>query len=87
MGDEHVRATLTATQLLEIQRRMLRIRVFDERAAELNAKGRTAGALHTSIGHEAAVVGACAAVRAEDYMTGFHRSHGHPIAKDQALRR
>jgi 2-oxoisovalerate dehydrogenase E1 component len=64
---------------------MLRIRRFDERAADLASKGQISAALHTSIGHEAAVVGACMAVRTDDYMTGYHRSHGHPIAKGAHL--
>lgn len=72
---------LTDDELIEMQRRMLRIRYFDERAAELQGKGMIPGAVHTSIGHEATVVGACMAVRADDYMTGYHRSHGHPIGK------
>ena len=75
----------SAEQQLEMQRRMLRIRYFDERAAALQARGIIPGALHTSIGHEAAVVGACAAVTEHDFMTGFHRSHGHPIAKGARL--
>ncbi|HTW98661.1 MAG TPA: thiamine pyrophosphate-dependent enzyme [Acidimicrobiales bacterium] len=76
---------LSAEQKIEMQRRMLRIRLFDERAVTLKARGVIPGALHTSIGHEAAIVGACSAVREDDYMTGFHRSHGHPIAKGAKL--
>jgi TPP-dependent pyruvate/acetoin dehydrogenase alpha subunit/pyruvate/2-oxoglutarate/acetoin dehydrogenase E1 component len=72
---------LTAEQLVEMQRRMLRIRAFDERAADLLSKGMIPGVVHTSIGHEAAVVGGCMAVRDDDYMVGYHRSHSHPIGK------
>ena len=32
-------------------------------------------------------VGACTALRDEDYITGNHRSHGHPIAKGGDVRR
>ena len=32
-------------------------------------------------------VGACAALRDDDYITGNHRSHGHPIAKGGDVRR
>lgn len=66
---------------LEIYRRMLLIRRFDERVGELAKAGEIAGASHLTIGQEATVVGACLAVRPDDYMTGTHRSHGHPIAK------
>lgn len=70
-------------QLHEMLRRMLRIRLFDERAAEL--RPRLVGPLHNSIGQEAEIVGACMALRDDDYMTGNHRSHGHPIGKGVAL--
>jgi pyruvate dehydrogenase E1 component alpha subunit len=41
--------------------------------------------LHTAIGQEAEIVGACVALRDDDYMTGNHRSHGHPIGKGVEL--
>ena len=71
--------------LIEMYRRLLRIRFFDDEACELQRQGHIPGALHTSTGQEAAVVGACMALRADDYLTGNHRSHGHPIAKGAAL--
>ena len=72
--------------LPELYRRMLRIRRFDEIAVKLQQEERSIpGPLHPSTGHEAAVVGACAALRRDDWMTGNHRSHGHPIAKGAAL--
>jgi pyruvate dehydrogenase E1 component alpha subunit len=43
------------------------------------------GFLHNSIGQEAEIVGACMALRGDDYMTGNHRSHGHPIGKGVPL--
>lgn len=71
----------------EMLRRMLRIRHFEERTIELHRRGEVLGPVHTSIGQEATVVGACLAVRQDDYMTGTHRSHGHPIGKGSSLRR
>ena len=70
---------------LEMQRRMLRIRLFDERAAKMVKRGEIPGTVHTSIGQEAQVVGACMALGEADYMSGNHRSHGHPIGKGAAL--
>ena len=71
--------------MLEMQRRMLRIRLFDERAAKMVRRGLIPGTLHTSVGQEAQVVGACMALRPHDNMSGNHRSHGHPIGKGSAL--
>ncbi len=76
---------LSPERMLETQRRMLRIRRFDERAAKMLKRGLIPGALHTSIGQEAQVVGACIALTDGDYMSGNHRSHGHPIGKGSPL--
>ncbi|MBI4269745.1 MAG: thiamine pyrophosphate-dependent dehydrogenase E1 component subunit alpha [Candidatus Rokubacteria bacterium] len=72
--------------LLRMYATMLRVRLFEERVRELFAGGRLPGFLHTSIGQEACAVGACAALRAEDYVLSTHRGHGHLIAKGGSLR-
>ena len=77
--------SLDTATLLEMQRRMLRIRHFDERAAKMVKRGQIPGTVHTSIGQEAQVVGACMALGDGDYMSGNHRSHGHPIGKGSSL--
>lgn len=76
---------LSNGEMMEMYRRMLRVRLFDERAAKLVKRGELPGSVHTSIGQEGEVVGACMALRADDYMTGNHRSHGHPIGKGAPL--
>ncbi len=77
--------TLRNDFMLEMQRRMLRIRLFDERASKMVKRGEIPGTVHTSIGQEAQVVGSCMALGEGDYMTGNHRSHGHPIGKGAKL--
>ena len=77
--------TLKNDMLLEMQRRMLRIRLFDERASKMVKRGEIPGTVHTSIGQEAQVVGATMALTDGDTMTGNHRSHGHPIGKGAKL--
>lgn len=77
---------LTETQQLAAYRRMLRIRRFEEEGTRLFKAGRIPGAFHASIGQEAAIVGACMALRDDDAMTGTHRSHGHPIGKGADLK-
>jgi acetoin:2,6-dichlorophenolindophenol oxidoreductase subunit alpha len=71
---------------LEKYRRMQRIRQFETKAESVHAQGEIPGALHTYAGMEASGVGACMALRDDDYMVGTHRSHGHPIAKGATLR-
>jgi pyruvate dehydrogenase E1 component alpha subunit len=65
--------------------RMLKIRHFEEAITKLITAGEVAGACHSSIGQEAAIVGACMALNIDDYISGTHRSHGHPIGKGAAL--
>ena len=68
-------------QLLEFYRTMVRIRTFEEKAAECFTKGMLAGNIHLSIGQEAAEAGAFAAIGPQDYFTSTHRGHGHAIAR------
>ena len=71
----------TDADLLEMQRRMLVIRGFEERVAALYRDGEVPGFVHLSIGQEAAAVGACWALGATDVITSTHRGHGHCLAK------
>lgn len=73
-------------QELDAMRRMLRIRKFEEAAMDIVRKGQgIAGSVHICIGQEAAIVGSCLALRDDDFIVGYHRSHGHPIAKGAEL--
>jgi pyruvate dehydrogenase E1 component alpha subunit len=65
---------------------MLCIRMFEERVVDLVRRGEITGGVHSSLGQEAETVGACMALRPDDFMTGNHRSHGHPIAKGADLK-
>jgi len=64
---------------------MRRIRTFEDRAEEVHRNGEIPGTCHTSQGQEGEIVGACMALRLDDYMVGNHRSHGHPIGKGAKL--
>ncbi|MCX4767727.1 dehydrogenase E1 component subunit alpha/beta [Streptomyces sp. NBC_01275] len=70
-----------AEQLLEMYRRMRRIRRFEERASDLYKATEIPGFLHLSIGQEATAVGACWPLGERDGITSTHRGHGHVLAK------
>src|SRR4051812_8149104 len=72
---------LSTADLLELHRRMLLIRGFEERVAVLYRDGEVPGFVHLSIGQEAAAVGACWPLRPSDVITSTHRGHGHCLAK------
>jgi len=67
--------------LLEMCRRMVRIREFELAAIDLFKRGQVKGTVHPYIGQEASGVGVCMALRPDDLIAGTHRSHGHNIAK------
>ena len=71
---------------IEMYRRMVKIRKFEEKAIELVERGELPGSVHTSIGEEGEIVGACMALEPDDYEMGTHRSHGHPIGKGAELK-
>ena len=77
---------LDNTMLMEMLRRMMRIRYFEEAVITMVERGEIVGAAHSYIGEEAVAVGACMALRDDDWITGNHRSHGHPIAKGGNVR-
>jgi len=72
---------------LEMYRKMYLIRVFEERAEELYMEGKIWGTFHLYVGEEAVAVGACSALRTDDYITSTHRGHGHCIAKGADIKR
>ncbi len=60
---------------------MVRVREFEHAARDNYQAGKLPGFLHLSVGQEAVSVGACAALREDDYMASTHRGHGDTIAK------
>ena len=72
---------------VELYRRMLLIRRFEERVDELYRAARMPGLAHLYIGEEAVAVGVCAALRDDDYITSTHRGHGHCLAKGASVDR
>lgn len=74
--------TLPNTMLPDLYRTMRRIRTFEERVAELYARGLSAGSmLHLSIGEEGAAAGVAAAMQPQDSFTTHHRGHGIFLAR------
>ncbi|MFN0090866.1 MAG: thiamine pyrophosphate-dependent dehydrogenase E1 component subunit alpha [Acidimicrobiales bacterium] len=72
---------VTPEVLLDIHRRMVRIRIFEEEAGKLMEANRVPGALHLYVGEEAIAAGVCATLTDADQITSTHRGHGHLVAK------
>ncbi len=72
--------------LLAMYERMVLIRAFEEACVRLYMEKEIRGSLHPCIGQEATAVGACFALRPDDYMTCTYRGHGACIAKGIDIR-
>lgn len=66
---------------LHLLRAMLRIRRFEERAAEQYSLTRIRGFLHLYIGEEAAGVGVMQALTPDDAVVATYREHGQALAR------
>ncbi len=71
--------------LLEIYRKMVSVRTFEETAADLFLKGQIPGFLHVYIGEEAVAAGVMAHLTDQDFISSTHRGHGHAVAKGARL--
>lgn len=71
----------TASQLCQMYRQMLLIRLFEEKAAEMYTKGHISGFSHLYIGQEAVAVGIVSALSDKDYLVTAYREHGQALAK------
>ncbi|MFQ5820643.1 MAG: pyruvate dehydrogenase (acetyl-transferring) E1 component subunit alpha [Candidatus Heimdallarchaeota archaeon] len=71
--------------LLHMLRKLLEVRLFEEKAFELFGQDLVPGTLHLYLGQEAVAVGVCENLRKEDLIQSTHRGHGHCIAKGAQL--
>ena len=78
---QHAMLNLDETQLLDVYRKMVTIRRFEEKAAEMYTRGKITGFCHLYAGEEAVAVGAIQALYDKDYVLSTYREHGHCIAK------
>ena len=74
-------AKITRKVLLDMHRRMVRIRRFEETSGKAMEDGKIPGALHLYVGQEAVAAGVSVHLNDDDQITSTHRGHGHLIAK------
>ena len=72
--------------LLSMHRKMLTIRLFEEKLNSLFLQGQIPGTLHLYNGQEACAVGDCENLNDKDWILSTHRPHGHAIAKGVSLK-
>lgn len=67
--------------LTRLYREMLRIRMVEEKIAQLYPEQKMRCPVHLCIGQEAVAAGVCANLSRDDYVLSGHRAHGHYLAK------
>lgn len=80
------RPPVTREHALFLLREMLRIRRFEEKAAEMYTLQKIHGFLHLYIGEEATGVGAMQAFTQDDAIVATYREHGHALARGMTAR-
>ena len=74
-------SALDADTARDLLRTMWRIRLFEERVAQLKRTLQVHGLIHLSIGGEGVAAAVCRQLRDDDAVYSGHRAHGHAIAK------
>ncbi|HVA68797.1 MAG TPA: pyruvate dehydrogenase (acetyl-transferring) E1 component subunit alpha [Candidatus Binataceae bacterium] len=78
---ERARLTLGESEQTELYRRMVLIRRFEDKVAEMYSRGKITGFCHLYAGEEGVAVGAIYALYDKDYVVSTYREHGHCLAK------
>ena len=82
MREQTMNMNISSATIQAMYVTMLRIRIFEERVAELvSPPAEIICPCHLYTGQEAVATGVCSALRKDDYVFSTHRSHGHYIAK------
>jgi len=82
-----VPAAVSDLDLWDVHRAMLRVRRFEELAAQGYAAGKVGGFLHLAIGEEAVCVGASHVLAPHDHLLTHYRDHGWALVRGLEARR
>jgi TPP-dependent pyruvate/acetoin dehydrogenase alpha subunit len=84
---ELTKYALSGERLLQMLRKMIQIRRFEEAVERLFLQeGVLIGPSHLYLGQEAVAAGAISALKDDDLITSTYRGHGHAIAKGVPLK-
>jgi pyruvate dehydrogenase E1 component alpha subunit len=75
-----INTALTRDERIELYRKLVRIRRFEERSLRAYQAKKIGGFLHLYIGQEAVAVGCCSLMGKDDHLITAYRDHGHAIA-------
>lgn len=81
MIDSNTKPHLTHAHVFELLAKMIRIRRFEDRCAELYTQEKIRGFLHLYDGEEAVAVGVIPVLSEQDRLVGTYREHGHALVR------
>ncbi len=73
--------SLSKTESLKLYEGMARARNFEQQAYDNFGSGLVYGFVHVGVGEEAVASGVCANLEEKDYVSTYHRGHGHMLLK------
>lgn len=79
-------AEISKEKFRELYKKLITIRMFEEKVDEFFRQGKVIGAVHTSVGQEAVAVGVAEALNENDLVIATHRGHGHCLMRGAELK-
>src|SRR6516165_10739897 len=77
---------LSRSHALDLLQRMMRIRRFEDKCAELYTQEKIRGFLHLYDGEEAVAVGVIPVLEGRDRIVATYREHGHALVRGVPMR-
>lgn len=87
LKENAIKNIVPVSGLLNAYKRMLLIRIAEQKIADVYLKNKIMSFVHFYVGQEAVAVGVADSLKKGDKMLGNHRSHGHYLAKGGDLKR
>ena len=81
MNADSAKPHLGHAHAIDLLARMIRIRRFEDKCAELYTQEKIRGILHLYDGEEAVAVGVIPLLDADDRIVGTYREHGHALVR------
>jgi len=81
MTDTADKPRLTREHMLDLLRRMIRVRMFEDKCAELYTQEKIRGFLHLYDGEEAVAAGVIPVLTPKDRVVATYREHGHALVR------
>jgi len=85
MSEAALKPRLSRAHVLDLLKHMVRIRLFEDKCAELYTQEKIRGFLHLYDGEEAVAVGIIPLLEARDRVVATYREHGHALVRGVSI--